>query len=90
MLDLVEHMEVGAIVQGLIDLDAGVSPTQEREDVKKAIEFGLRISLDDGFEFSEERFDDVTADQKRELSDSESALDLKMALEPGYQADANL
>ena len=60
-----------------------MSTTKQWYDVNEPVEFGLRISLDDCLEFSEQRFDDVAADKKGPLSDCESALNLEMSVDPG-------
>ena len=60
-----------------------MSATKQRDNINESVEFGLRVSLDDGLKLSEQRFDGVTADKKRTLSDCESALDMKMPVEPG-------
>ena len=60
-----------------------MSTTKQRDNIHESIKFGLRVSLDDCLKLSEQRFDGVTADKKRELSDCESALDMEMPVKPG-------
>ena len=60
-----------------------MSTTKKRDNINESIEFSLRVSLDDCLKLSEQRFDGVTADKKRKLSDCESALDMEMPVKPG-------
>ena len=62
---------------------------KQRDNINESIEFGLRVSLDDCFKLSKQRFNDVTADKKRELSDCEFALDVEMPVKPRQQAGVN-
>jgi hypothetical protein len=57
-------MEVGAVSQITVDLGLCVVAAQQWNDVYEAIEFGLRVSLDDRLEFSKKRFDNIAADDE--------------------------
>ena len=73
---------MGAIPQTMIDLGGGMGTAQEWNDIYETIQFGLRISLDDRFEFSEKRFNNVATNHERHLPNSKSALETEMSVEP--------
>ena len=63
----------------------GVIAAKQWDHVKEAVKFGLRVSLNDRFEFSEKGFYGVAADEKGLIPNPEGAMDTNVFCEPGRQ-----
>src|SRR3974377_1635956 len=80
---------MGTIFERLVDSVGSQVSAKKRQHVNQLIEFGLGVALNDGFEGTEKRFDDVATHRKREVADLQEALDADMFFEPSGQASAD-
>ena len=62
---------------------------QEREHINEAVEFGLGIALDHGFEEAKEGLNGITADQQWLLSHREKTLNVDVFFQPQREPPAH-
>ena len=56
---------MGALGQSLMNSLWRVMPAKQRDDKEKSVEFSMRVSLNNRLKFAKERFNEITAEEKR-------------------------